>query len=190
MGNGENHGADAPQMCQRCEVKPASVHFSKVVNGEKSDRFLCEECAKEEGAFHFMLGPQFTVQHVLGGLVGQVPATHSALAGRRCGACGYTYQMFAETGRLGCDHCYETFNEELEPLIRRLHGSVEHHGKVPARRGRHLIEQQRLADLRRQMQDAVVREAFEDAARLRDQIRLMEAGLTQHKEDEGRDPEI
>lgn len=162
-------------LCQRCQTRPASVHFSQVINGDKSDRYLCEDCAKEEGAFHFMIGPQFTVQHVLGGLIGQPTgqARQESVA-RRCPYCGYTYQRFAETGRLGCDRCYETFHAELEPLVRRLHGSVEHHGKIPQRGGRHLIQRQALAELRERMKAAVAQENFEEAAELRDRIRELE----------------
>lgn len=172
-------------LCQRCNQRPASVHFSKVINGEKTDRYLCEACATEEGAYHFMLGPQFTVQHVLGGLIGQVsmdPA-RTETSTKRCPYCGYTYQRFGETGRLGCDRCYQTFSAELEPLVRRLHGSVEHHGKVPARGGRQLIQQQNLISLKAHMKQAIDQEDFERAAEIRDEIRRLEMSLKAHEED-------
>ncbi len=166
------------QMCQRCQQKPAHVHFSKVINGEKSDRYLCDDCAREEGAFHLMLGPQFTVQQVLGGLIGQagLPTSRSMGSGRTCPACGYTYREFAESGRLGCDRCYEAFKDELSPLILRLHGRAEHRGKLPRRGAQHLAEVRELERLRQQMADAIQREAFEEAAQIRDQIRRMTGG--------------
>lgn len=166
------------QMCQRCQEKPAQVHFSKVVNGEKSERFLCEDCAREEGAFHFMLGPQFTVQHVLGGLIGQAgtPPGRTQTDGRTCPHCGYTFREFAETGRLGCDQCYQTFEGELSPLVLRLHGRVQHRGKFPARGARRLHTKRELEQLREAMNDAIKREAFEEAAELRDKIRSLEGG--------------
>ncbi|NMP22153.1 UvrB/UvrC motif-containing protein [Sulfobacillus harzensis] len=168
-------------MCQRCHEKPAQVHFSKVVNGEKSDRFLCEDCAREEGAFHFMLGPQFTVQQVLGSLIGQagVPANRTVPEGRSCPHCGYTYRQFAESGRLGCDRCYEAFKEELGPLVLRLHGRAEHRGKLPRRGAKHLAAVRELERLRQKMADAIQREAFEEAAEIRDQIRRLTGGEAQ-----------
>lgn len=189
MSHDDDEAQSKDLLCQRCNQKPALVHFSKVVNGEKTDRYLCEDCAKDEGAYHFMLGPQFTVQHVLGGLIGQEPlgSQRSETSTKRCPHCGYTYQRFAETGRLGCDYCYQIFAPELEPLVRRLHGSVNHHGKVPVRGGRQWIQQQNLANLRMQMKKAVEREAFEEAAKLRDEIRQLEADL---ESDRGTDHEI
>lgn len=169
------------QLCQRCQEQPANVHFSQVVNGEKSERYLCEDCAREEGAFHFMLGPQFTVQHVLGGLIGQanMPTNRATPDVRSCPHCGYSYREFAETGRLGCDRCYETFKEELNPLILRLHGRGEHRGKLPQRGARGLQARRELERLRQQMADAISREAFEEAAEIRDQIRRLSGGDAQ-----------
>lgn len=172
---------EAPQMCQRCQQKPAQVHFSKVVNGEKSDRLLCEDCAREEGAFHFMMGPQFTVQHVLGGLIGQggFPGGRSQVDTRTCSACGYTFRQFAETGRLGCDRCYEAFQDDLSPLVLRLHGRVQHRGKFPTRGAQALHAQRELEQLREAMNDAIKREAFEEAAQIRDKIKSLEGGKAQ-----------
>lgn len=166
------------RICQRCQQKPAQVHFSKVVNGEKSERYLCEECARQEGAFHFMLGPQFTVQHVLGSLIGQgnMPANRPAAPVKNCPHCGYSYQEFAETGRLGCDRCYETFTTELNPLILRLHGRAQHRGKFPARGAQEIHRRRELEHLRELMANAIRDEAFEEAAKIRDQIRQMEGG--------------
>ncbi len=166
------------QMCQRCQKKPAQVHFSKVVNGEKSERYLCEDCAREEGAFHFMLGPQFTVQHVLGGLIGQsgFPSGRTQAGTHACPHCGYTFREFAESGRLGCDKCYQAFESELNPLVLRLHGRVQHRGKFPARGARQLSAKRELEQLREAMNDAIKREAFEEAAQLRDKIRSLEGG--------------
>ncbi|MCL6562882.1 MAG: UvrB/UvrC motif-containing protein [Firmicutes bacterium] len=178
-------GVQAP-VCQRCLKRPATVQFSKVVNGEKSERLLCEECAREEGAFHFMLGPVFTVQNVLGGLIGQVPGpVRPSFQERRCPHCGYTYQRFAETGRLGCDRCYETFADQLEPLIRRIQGRASHHGKVPGRAGRAYLRQREIARMKAELKAAVEREEFERAAELRDQIRRLEDELRSSDVGEG-----
>lgn len=159
--------------CQECHSRPASVHFTQVLSGEKLDRYLCEDCAKKEGTFHFMLGPQFTVQHVLGSLIGGGP-TRTEVNTKSCPHCGYTYQKFGETGRLGCDRCYEMFTEELKPLVRRLHGRMKHHGKIPTRRGENLLYERKISDLRGQMRAAVEHEDFEKAALLRDQIKGLE----------------
>ncbi|MBX5468229.1 MAG: UvrB/UvrC motif-containing protein [Firmicutes bacterium] len=172
----ENPGAGgALTLCQRCHQRPATVQVATVVNGEKRERRLCEECAREEGAFHLVLTPVFTVQNLLGGLVGQgVGPLRPVWGDRRCGYCGYPFQRFAETGRLGCDRCYEAFADQLEPLIRRIQGRSSHHGKVPRRGERQLLRRRELEQLRAELRGAVEREEFERAAELRDRIRALE----------------
>ena len=34
-------------ICQKCKKNQANVHLVKLVNGEKSDVWLCEECARK-----------------------------------------------------------------------------------------------------------------------------------------------
>ena len=48
-----------------------------------------------------------------------------------CPECGITAQEVQEGGRFGCPHCYE----HLAPpaLMKHLHGSIQHTGKVPKR---------------------------------------------------------
>jgi hypothetical protein len=36
-------------LCQKCKVRPAQVHITKIVNGKKVERHLCGQCAVEEG---------------------------------------------------------------------------------------------------------------------------------------------
>ncbi|MDD5382414.1 MAG: AAA family ATPase [Candidatus Margulisbacteria bacterium] len=36
-------------LCQKCKTRPASVHITKIVNGKKATRHLCNICAMEEG---------------------------------------------------------------------------------------------------------------------------------------------
>ncbi|CAB1129994.1 Nucleotide excision repair protein, with UvrB/UvrC motif [Candidatus Hydrogenisulfobacillus filiaventi] len=178
--NGDTAGDGGQVVCERCLTRPATVHISRVVNGERTDRYLCEACAKEEGAFPLPFNPQFTLQQLLSGLMGQPQAPGqprpALTADRQCPACGYRYSQFVDSGRLGCPGCYDAFREELIPLIRRLHGSTQHRGKVPLRAGRQLRRLQDLERLREELRQAVAREEFERAAALRDRIRELEQG--------------
>ena len=36
-------------LCEKCKLRPASVHITKIVNGKKVERHLCQQCAMEEG---------------------------------------------------------------------------------------------------------------------------------------------
>ena len=80
------------------------------------------------------------------------------------------YAQFRTTGRLGCPGDYEAFHAELEPLLERVHRGTRHAGKVPARYRRQL-HATRLDQLHVDLQQAVREERYEEAARLRDQIK-------------------
>jgi len=81
---------------------------------------------------------------------------------------------FRNTGRLGCPHDYEEFREELSPLLENIHGETRHCGKVPRRLPQSKQTQSELLQLRKQLLQAVNKEAYEEAARLRDRIRRLE----------------
>ena len=92
-----------------------------------------------------------------------------------CSFCGLTFDGFRQTGRLGCPHCYETFSGHLPRLLRRIHGSTKHVGKIylPPDPTASDMEK-RLEGLRRKLERAVQSEDFERAAEIRDQIRSLE----------------
>lgn len=175
-------------LCEQCGQRPASVHITKIVNNQKSEYHLCEECARarqEEWSFPgFGAEPDFSLHKFLAGLLahepnwGAGPGTVSE-QGLQCRRCGLSYEQFRETGRLGCDECYTSFGEQLLPLLRRLHGSVQHVGKAPKRAAGRLRLQQDIERLRRELQELVAREEFEKAAQVRDRIRELERQAAQ-----------
>jgi protein arginine kinase activator len=153
------------------------VHVTLVVNGEKKERHLCQECAERVGEFEFMVEPQFSLQSLLAGLLnyqGQPVAGAPARSGAACPSCRMAYAAFTQAGRLGCGECYRAFEPQLEPILRRLHGSSRHSGKLPRRAGAAARAQVKLSGLREELERCVRREDYERAAALRDQMRQLE----------------
>jgi protein arginine kinase activator len=161
-------------LCQRCNQSPATVHLTDVLpSGEKRERHLCEDCAQEEG---LMLKPQEGITSILEKFV-KHGATVQETANLTCPDCGITWREFRSQGLLGCPRDYEVFGELLRPLIERVHeGANEHAGKVPASSGTGVKRQAQLVNLRRELADAVEREDYEAAAKLRDDIKAIENG--------------
>lgn len=167
-------------LCQRCQERPATVHVTKIVGGEKSGYHLCEQCAKEKGDFISQVASvqAFDFNHLLSGLLNMesspginqqtVPTT------LRCSNCGMTYNQFTQVGRFGCPDCYDNFSMRLDPLLRRIQSSTNHTGKVPLRSGEKLKQRKSLEKLRKDLQQAIAVEHFELAAEIRDQIRKLE----------------
>ena len=91
-----------------------------------------------------------------------------------CDRCGTSFEEIMETGRLGCAHCYETFEHELARSIEKIHGKSKHIGKIPHSASGAIRRKNRLTELKVELNRAVAEQNFERAAELRDQIKELE----------------
>ena len=169
-------------LCQECGREEANVFITKIINGKKTELHLCERCARAKEELDFSFEPQFTLHNLFGGLLnesmrGSREAMRTAKA--QCSACALTFAQFSQIGRLGCSDCFGAFGEKLQPLLRRIHGSSRHTGKVP-RRSRSAVRFIReLERLKEELQRKVQSEEFEEAAKLRDRVRALEQDLNE-----------
>lgn len=179
-------------ICEECQQRPATVHLTTVVQNQKRESHLCEVCAREIGEFDGV-DPQAAFGQLLAGLFALPPASTSDEAADPvvCSVCGLSYRTFSQTGKLGCPHCYEDFRQELVSLLRRVQGNGLHTGKLPQRRGDRYRLRRDVDRLRQELADRVGREAFEEAAAIRDRIRQLEVELAAEgrEQDAGRAPE-
>ena len=150
--------------CQKCP-KQATLHITEVLGDDRyEEHHLCEECAHE-----YLYEPQ--AKKPAGEEVDEETAS---LNQRQCPHCGVKFVEFRNSGRLGCPHDYDVFGEELAPLLENIHGDTRHAGKTPRRQPQTHQTQSELSRLRLHLQTAVSQEAYEEAAKLRDQIRILE----------------
>lgn len=163
-------------LCEHCNKNVATVHLIEIINQEKKELNLCENCAQEAGL------PFSKSTLSVGDLFGMVEAGF-AKGGRpreqeiACPQCGMTLKEFRTKGRLGCPHDYQVFKTQLEGLLEKIHGSARHVGKAPAGQVQTQARKQKtveLESLRKQLQKAIHEEAYENAAKLRDQINAIE----------------
>ena len=160
-------------LCDNCGSKPATVNLTQIENNEMSSYHLCEDCAAQKG-LEATTEPSSSPLPDFLAQIGDEPREEED-SDNECSFCGLTFAAFRETGRLGCPHCYETFEAHLRRLLRRVHGGTKHVGKIylPPDPTVSEIEKQ-MEGLRRRLNRAVEAEDFERAAELRDQIRSLE----------------
>ena len=170
--------------CDLCDEE-ASVFLTQIVDGQMQKVNLCETCAKAKG----VTDPTgFALADLLLGLGTEEPVSELneeeaeeqvALLDDHttCQTCGFSHAQFKKAGRLGCPKCYQVFGGGLETLLKAMHKGTQHIGKVPERHQALLEHHYELDQLRGQLDDAVAREAFEDAAELRDRILVIEAEM-------------
>lgn len=164
-------------LCKRCNKEEAKIHFAKIINNQTTEFHLCEACAKQMnimGANH-----EFHLENLISGLQEQPEGVAAEATGVVCPSCGLTSSMFKRTGRLGCPRCYNTFHDELIPLLRKIHGSAHHTGKAPskAQSGAAQSRARDIKKLRRDLREAIAAEEYERAAQIRDDIKQIETEL-------------
>lgn len=167
-------------ICESCHEKEATVHLTQVAEGAVKKVHLCEECAAKSG---FDIHGPLSIQDILLGM-GQTSGEVSAGPERSCPKCHFRRADFKKTGRLGCPDCYETFGAELLPLIKAMHRSDQHMGKVPSREGNAVRLSSEIAGIQKALDQAIASENYEEAARLRDQIQSARTRAAEAKQKE------
>lgn len=169
-------------LCDKCKKNEARVYYTEIINGEKTEQHLCEECATEYTSFQMgtpIMNQELTLGSLLSTILGNYGGTVQGKSGAdkelRCDNCGMTYSEFMKIGRFGCDKCYEKFRIMLDKSIKSIQGADTHTGKRPknfATTTEKIVnELSEIEKLTIQLQDAVEKEEFEEAVRLRDRIR-------------------
>ncbi len=160
--------------CTKCNAKVATVFYREIINGKETKYALCSDCAaameKESGSlFAYPLGG-----NLLGSLFSDIPQKiQSRKEEKKCTLCGATFRQLAENGKVGCPACYASFREELAPTLKRLHGTAVHRGRAPGKYQAKRSAMERLESLERDLKKAIETEAYEEAAKLRDEIRTL-----------------
>lgn len=165
-------------ICEQCNKNQAKIMVSMIVQGKKINRYLCQSCLnkiKED----FQLGD---IEGFLSSLISHLPQTPKEKE-LTCSVCGLNYSEFQRSGKLGCANCYKDFKPQLEPMLRRIHGRNHHAGRIPARFEKTLLSaeeetltmEEQINRLKKDMQKAILKENFERAAQLRDEIKALTA---------------
>lgn len=151
-------------LCQHCNQNEATTYYKQTINGQTTELHLCPACAAKLTGGGFFTG-------LFSGLPSWgEPFSASLSGGRRCPTCGLTESELRRTGRVGCGGCYDQFADILTPYIRKLHGATTHVGASPAQKA----EENPVERLKTRLNEAISAENYEEAARLRDEIRRLE----------------
>jgi len=151
------------------------LHITEVLGEDQWEELhLCEECAHK-----YLYEPQQKGTATKGSSIPAASdeAEESGGLNKECSECGIKFADFRNSGRLGCPHDYQVFRDELLSLLENIHGETRHCGKTPRRQPQNRQTQTELVALRKQLTAAIHREAYEEAARLRDRIKTLEESL-------------
>lgn len=174
-------------LCQNCGNHEGNVRYTQIINGVKKEMILCEECAKEFGIDEINFNMPINFSSFLGDLLDEyndnsfMPSFAKPKT-LECDKCGLTYDEFAKNGKFGCENCYEAFNDKINHLVKNLHGSSIHIGRKPKYIKENKIdlepkkekkEESKVDKLSEDLKEAIKEERYEDAARIRDEIKKL-----------------
>ncbi|HPB32251.1 MAG TPA: UvrB/UvrC motif-containing protein [Candidatus Sumerlaeota bacterium] len=180
-----------PTSCQKCHKAPATVKITRIIKGEVNEMHLCQECAAEISPYQMKMNMmQKELKEIFETLLKQagqeetpdIPeeesAAHPAPASKPkvdtiCDVCGFPFETYRKSFFLGCSHCYSVFREHLVPEIRKIHGSLQHTGRIPVRFQKMIEIQREIETMKRELQEAVRIEDFAKAALIRDRMKEM-----------------
>ena len=160
-------------LCEECGKNQATVSITVTTGSGTNTRRLCPECMKKMELNLVKGDIQSFLSSVLSVLGSEKKTAEQPTV--TCSSCGLSYAEFEHTGRLGCAQCYRDFASQLKPSLQKIHGRTQHAGRRPKAFVPDPQDElnQRISDLRRQMDEAVAAENFEQAAQLRDELRSL-----------------
>ncbi|MCL2117696.1 MAG: UvrB/UvrC motif-containing protein [Planctomycetaceae bacterium] len=163
--------------CQKCD-KFATFHITELTGGKPIELHFCEDHARE---YLSESADQSEATATLAASLAQNIALNQAVENlqeidqQACPACGISFFEFRNKGRLGCSFDYTCFGEQLGVLVENIHGERQHVGKSP--RSTQINKPDRrtqLIKLRRELDESIAIEDYENAKKLSDQIREIE----------------
>ncbi len=121
----------------------------------------------------------------------------------KCKTCGTSYDDFINTGVFGCSDCYTTFEGPINALLKSINGTDKHVGRGPKGKGQDIsidvsalkndkensennvddgsksepkneTKDAKLKRLQKELDKAIKAENYEEAAKIRDQIKEMD----------------
>lgn len=185
-------------LCENCGKNYANVRYTQIINGVKKEISVCEECSKKLGIDHLNFDIPIDFSSYLGEFFGEYSNTNILPIIKKekqlkCPNCETTFEEFINNGKFGCQECYSTFQEEIDALLKEIHGANRHVGRLGKIKENIKMNKEEKAEteqdnkiknetkqedkitkLKRELKQAINEERYEEAAKIRDEIKKLE----------------
>ena len=185
-------------LCQKCNKNEANVKYTEIINGEKKEMMLCEECSHKLGLDNINFNMPIDFSSFFGGLLEdedynspEFMPLFQNIKELKCDNCNMTYDEFINQGKFGCPECYDVFSSKIDSILKRLHGSNKYLGRkalkgtvtndkntsktnnVKEKESKNRNES-KIEKLQKDLKKAIADERYEDAAKIRDEIKKLD----------------
>lgn len=149
--------------CAICQNK-AEFYIPHTLLGKSGNTYICDKClvAFDKSGYLKLFAVPVISDSIL-------PTTPTDI---ECKSCGMTLSKFLKTKRVGCAEDYRLFG--LQDSLESYHKASQHIGKIPinANVSKEVVID-RIERLKNLMGDAVRADRFEEAAKIRDEIKAL-----------------
>ncbi len=170
-------------ICSICKKNRATLHIKDVffVNlneAKEATIHICKECASSNDIYSKYL--ELNINDIHSEVEEAIEIKNIKKPNKKkrktviCKTCGYSLEQLKSTNIMSCDDCYDNFSLYISKLIKRIHGENKHIGRSPSH-ARALLEREAIkSKLSSQLEELIVKEDYENAAKVRDAIIKLE----------------
>jgi protein arginine kinase activator len=156
--------------CEKCNQREAQVVLRHSLT-DKQALNLCEQCAIASSNHHLRANGSTGVDREMLKSIKKYPLVVNAVYQTQCPTCHLTFTAFKHIGRIGCSDCLSAFGNKLYKDLQTVQNHVKHVGDTPKQQ----LEPQtsrvkELTILNRVLNDAIAKEDYIEAAKIRDKI--------------------
>lgn len=174
-------------ICDNCRKREANIKYTEDINGIKKEMYLCEECSKKLGIankLNFKM-PILNFNNFFENFFEDINNLEDntfikEIKELKCESCGTSFNDILNSGKYGCANCYDTFENRMDPILKKLQGANRHKGRLGKitedkiefkEDERELKNENELGKLQEKLKQAIKEEKYEEAAKIRDEIK-------------------
>lgn len=168
-------------LCDNCGKHEASIKLTQIINGNKTEKMICEECGQKMGIADIGFEMPIDISNFLGDFDIENDSFFpfdTITKEVKCDKCNMTYQDFLDNGKFGCEECYKTFGDKIDTVLKRIQGTDRYLGRKANHNESNKVQEvktnNKLEELQTKLKQAIKEERYEDAAKIRDEIKKNE----------------
>ncbi|MEA2011971.1 MAG: UvrB/UvrC motif-containing protein [Verrucomicrobiota bacterium] len=175
-------------LCDLCQENEASIIVHSNIEGKgQKTLHICEECAAQqglnlvEGIFDSVDLSDF-INNIAGTIFDvdssdNVDSTYEKYKKLKCKDCNLSFDEFRSTGKVGCQNCYNVFEDFLSETFINIHQGNHHLGKAISKPKEKENYRSKISKLEKKLEKIVEKEKYEEAVIVRDKIKSLKNAL-------------
>lgn len=174
--------------CNICRKEKAVLHITEQIGGEFEKISICKKCNEELRIIEKCLEDNDNkLFSVLPKLPNRKSVSIKKVVKKKnykkiCNVCGYSLNDFLITKNVACPKCYNSFGYFVGKIVKKIHGSNKHIGKIANRNLSNEDIEKEISKHRDNMELLKKMEKYEEANKLKNRIKNLEVLISKKSE--------